>query len=194
MRVSPDALPSSVRAESSIASMQSQDELYRTAAAEFGPALARLAAAYEANRAQQEDLLQEIHLALWRSVASFRNRCSLRTWVYRVAHNIATTHVLRQKRARRLQLISLEELEAIPSAFDSERAADESAVLEQINAIVQQLKPIDRDVLLLYLEGLGAAEIADVVGISSNHAAQKVRRVKQVLQRHFRTGETHAPT
>ena len=57
------------------------------AIAEFGSSLARLAAAYELDRAQQQDLLQEIHLAWWRSFATFRNRCSLRTWVHRVAHN-----------------------------------------------------------------------------------------------------------
>jgi DNA-directed RNA polymerase specialized sigma24 family protein len=68
------------------------------AIAEFGSSLARLAAAYGLDRAQQQDLLQEIHLAWWRSFATFRNQCSLRTWVYRVAHNTAATHVRRQMR------------------------------------------------------------------------------------------------
>ena len=70
-----------------------QDETYAKVATEFGPSMARLAAAYEADPARQEDLLQDIHLALWRSFASFAHQCSLRTWVYRVAHNTAASHV-----------------------------------------------------------------------------------------------------
>jgi RNA polymerase sigma-70 factor (ECF subfamily) len=57
---------------------QNRDELYGHAVAQFGPSMARLAIAYEANRSHREDLLQEIHLALWRSLATFDNRCSRR--------------------------------------------------------------------------------------------------------------------
>ena len=65
-------------------------------------------------------------------------------------------------------------------------------MFERLGAIVQKLKPIDRDVLLLYLEGLEASEIAEVVGISPNLVAQKVHRTKQVLKRYFVSGESHA--
>src|SRR5665213_950341 len=66
-----------------------QDELYLRAIVEFGPALARLARAYEQDADQRRDLLQDVNFALWRSFASFAGQCSLRTWVYRVAHNTA---------------------------------------------------------------------------------------------------------
>src|SRR5581483_1978112 len=58
----------------------------------------RLARAYEAEPGRRDDLVQEIHLALWRSFRGFDGRCSLRTWIYRVAHNTATSYVIRQKR------------------------------------------------------------------------------------------------
>jgi RNA polymerase sigma-70 factor (ECF subfamily) len=67
-----------------------QLRLYAEVAAEFGGALERLARAYEADSDRCRDLLQEIHVALWRSLARFDGRCSMRTWVYRVAHNVAT--------------------------------------------------------------------------------------------------------
>src|SRR5207302_4720671 len=75
-----------------------QDANYRDAAAEYGAALERLARAYEADPDRRRDLLQEIHLALWRSFAGFNGLCSQRTWVYRVAPNSATSHVLRERR------------------------------------------------------------------------------------------------
>src|SRR5688572_29918745 len=71
------------------------EQRYADAAAAFGPALERLARAYERDPDKRRDLLQDIHVALWRSLARFDGRCSLRTWVYRVAHNTATSKVLR---------------------------------------------------------------------------------------------------
>jgi RNA polymerase sigma-70 factor (ECF subfamily) len=165
---------------------------YANAVAEFGSALARLAAAYEFDRAQQQDLLQEIHLALWRSFAGFRNQCSLRTWVYRIAHNTAATYVRRQKRAGVGHLVSLEELEDLADESDAERSLDESAVLARLAALIQRLKPLDRDVMVLYLEGTSASAIGEVTGLSPANVAQKIHRTKKVLQRHFRGEERHA--
>ena len=101
----------------------SQDDRYREAAAAYGAALERLAHAYEADAEYRRDLLQEIHLALWRSFAGWDARCSLRTWVYRVAHNAATSHAMRQRRLNSHVLVSLEELEHVPdpSAPDAGR-------------------------------------------------------------------------
>lgn len=70
------------------ADTSAQDRLYSQVAAEYAAPLARLIRAHEANPGLQADLRQEVHLALWRSFASFDQRCSLRPWVYRVAHNI----------------------------------------------------------------------------------------------------------
>ena len=77
--------------------MARRDELYEEAAAEFGPAFERLARGYEADPEKCRDLLQEIHVALWRSFEKFDGRCYLRTWVYRVAHNRAVSHVRRNR-------------------------------------------------------------------------------------------------
>ena len=87
-----------------------QEELFEKIAAEFAAPLARLARAHEADAHLQQDLLQEIHIALWRSLAAFGDRCSLRTWVYRVAHNVAATHVLRNRRRQAHRLTTLDEI------------------------------------------------------------------------------------
>ncbi len=92
----------------------SQDALYEQAADTYGSALDRLARAYELDPEARRDLLQEIHLQLWRSFAQFDQRCSLRTWVYRIAHNVATGHVIRQSRLRNRR-VSVENIEAMPA-------------------------------------------------------------------------------
>jgi DNA-directed RNA polymerase specialized sigma24 family protein len=75
-----------------------QDGLY---AAEHGAALTRLARVSEANAERRLDLLQDMHVALWRSFASYDARCSVRTWVYRVAPNVTATYVDRERRVHR---------------------------------------------------------------------------------------------
>jgi len=173
---------------------KSSDDLYQDAVLAHGPALDRLARAYEANSEDRRDLLQEIHLALWRSFAGFDARCSLRTWVYRVAHNTAASHILRSRRAKSNTLVSLEEIEeqgGIADKDDANRSLDRSLLLERLFALIQRLNPLDRQVILLYLEGMDAAFIAEVTGISSGYVATKIHRVKAILAERFRNGGTH---
>jgi len=73
-------------------------DLYKEAIEQFGPAMELFARAYEAAPEKRRDLVQDIHLAIWRSFHKFQMRCSLRTWIYRVAHNTGATHVYQQKR------------------------------------------------------------------------------------------------
>jgi RNA polymerase sigma-70 factor, ECF subfamily len=161
-----------------------QDELYRAAAAEYGSPLQRLARAYEADADQRNDLLQEIHMALWRSFAGFDGRCSLRTWVYRVAHNVAASYTIRQRR-NNAPLVGLDDLEALPAPGNAAAAADRRRALERLLELIQRLKPLDRQVILSYLEGLDAAAIGEITGISAGNVATKVHRIKNVLARQF---------
>jgi len=168
----------------------SQDDRYREAAAAYGAALERLAHAYEADAEYRRDLLQEIHLALWRSFAGWDARCSLRTWVYRVAHNAATSHAMRQRRLNSHVLVSLEELEHVPdpSAPDAGR----QQALGRLLALVQRLKPLDRQVILSYLEGMDAAAIGEITGLAPGNVATKIHRIKNILSSAFHQGGRHA--
>lgn len=144
----------------------------------------RLARATEANAERRRDLLQDMHVALWRSFASFDGRCSERTWVYRVAHNVAASHVDRERRARQ-PLVALEEIEHLPSAENISAEVEQSEAVERLNAIIRKLGPPDRQIITLYLEGLDAASIADVTGLSAGAIATRVSRLKSQLARLF---------
>jgi RNA polymerase sigma-70 factor (ECF subfamily) len=170
-----------------------QDDLYGEAAETYGPPLERLARAYEADPEARRDLLQDIHLQLWRSFAHFDQRCSLRTWVYRVAHNVATRHVVRQRRIRKT-LVSIEEVEIenMPTTDRSEIAASQNQALDRISLLIQRLKPIDRQIIVSYLEGLDANSTAEITGLSAANVAMKVHRIKNVLKRWFHEGASHA--
>jgi RNA polymerase sigma-70 factor (ECF subfamily) len=166
----------------------SQDDLYKDAAENFGAALDRLSRAYEADPEKRRDLLQEIHFALWRSFEGYQARCSLRTWVYRVAHNTAASHVVRQRRANARNLVSLEELERSGRSADSERASQDRLALEKILQLVQRLKPLDREVMFLHLEGVDTAAIAEITGIPAGNVRVQIHRIKNILARRFHEG------
>lgn len=165
-----------------------QDEIYQDAAKLYGAALERLARAYEADPDIRRDLLQDIHVAMWRSFEGFDGRCSIRTWVYRVAHNVSASHVMRQRRSRSQALVGLEELENLPDSHSGQPAADRSQALNRLLALIQRLKPLDRHVILSYLEGLDAASIGEITGLSPGNVATKIHRIKTMLARWFQQG------
>ena len=164
-----------------------QDDLYAEAAATYGAALERLARAYESDADRRLDLLQEVHVALWRSFAGFDGRCSLRTWVYRVAHNVATSQVIR-RRSRAPTLVGLDALDSMPASTDPEQTLDDQRALDRMMTLIHTLDTIDRQVTLLYLEGIDAASSGEIAGISSGNVATKIHRVKKILARRFHEG------
>jgi RNA polymerase sigma-70 factor (ECF subfamily) len=174
--------------------MEIQDELYQRAAQEYGPALARMTYAYEADPELRRDLTQEIHLALWRSFEKFNGRCSLRTWVYRVAHNVATSHVIRQARSKRTTsaFLTLEQAETQAGGEDVEISTDRNDALDRLFGLIQRLDPLDRQVIMAYLGGLDAESIAEITGLSTESVWSKIHRIKNVLIRRFQHGGRNA--
>jgi RNA polymerase sigma-70 factor (ECF subfamily) len=157
-----------------------QDELYEQAISLFGNSLTRLLRAYEADEEKRRDLSQEIHFQLWRSLGAFDGRCSLRTWVFRVAHNTAASYVAKERRTSK-RLITLEEMERPSGDLDQEMKAHQSRQLETLAILIQQLKPLDRQVIIFYLEELDARSIAEITGLSTASVAMKIHRIKRIL-------------
>lgn len=177
--------------ESISAAHASQDDLYREVAEEFGASLARLAGAYEADREKRRDLIQDIHLQLWRSLQGYDARCSLRTWVYRVAHHVAASHIIRERRIFS-GLVSLEELEMLPDKASGSPAAERRLDLHRLSTLIQRLKPLDRQVIVSYLEEMDAVSIGEITGLSPASVAMRIHRIKRILAQWFQGGGNDA--
>jgi RNA polymerase sigma-70 factor (ECF subfamily) len=163
-----------------------QEEYWRQTR-EYGAALERLAWAYEPDPDRRRDLLQEIHLALWRSFESFDARCSLRTWIYRVAHNVAISRIARRRRSEPV-FVTLEEIAAQPSTQNVEKTADRQMALARLLSLVHQLELIDRQLMLAYLEDLDAETMSQITGLSVANVWTRIHRIKQILSRQFHAG------
>jgi RNA polymerase sigma-70 factor, ECF subfamily len=167
-----------------------QERRYLEAAATFGAALERLARAYESDADKRRDLLQDIHIALWRSLGRFDGRCSLRTWVYRVAHNTATSKTLRP-RTNAPTLVAIDDsLDSLAKSAGEDQRLDRTRAVERLHELIARLRPLDRQVMLLYLEQLDAASIAEIAGLSAANVSTRIHRIKQVLVRQFHEGES----
>jgi RNA polymerase sigma-70 factor (ECF subfamily) len=140
-------------------------------------ALVRLARHYAAPQDWQ-DLLQEMHLQLWRGHASFDGRAAPSTWVYRVALNTALSH-------RRKPRPAHAPLDHAAEPADALGPGDPLGVLEEFLAT---LDPLQRGVLLLDLEGLTREEIADVTGLSPNAVAIRMTRLRQAFEARYLEG------
>lgn len=158
---------------------------------QFGSSLERLTRAYEADPEKRRDLSQDIHFQLWRSFQRYDGRCSLRTWVYRIAHHVGASHVLRERRIF-LSLVTLEELETFPDKAEGPEAANQRVNLDRLAALIQRLKPLDRQVIVCYLEELDAASIGEITGLSPGNVAIRIHRIKNVLAKRFHEGNNYA--
>ena len=168
-----------------------QDDLYRDAVDKYGSSLERLASAYEADPEKRRDLSQDIHFQLWRSFQSYQARCSLRTWTYRVAHHVAASHVMRERRIFSA-LVSIEELEMLPDKAAGQIAANQRINLDRLSALIQRLKPLDRQVIVSYLEDMDAVSIGEITGLSPGNVAMRIHRIKNILARWFHQGDRDA--
>jgi RNA polymerase sigma-70 factor (ECF subfamily) len=101
---------------------------------------------------------------------------------------VAASHVDKQARARKQVFVSLDEFESRPDESVGVADTEQRHALSQLYAMIHELKPLDRQVMLAYLEGMNAAETAEITGLSAGHVATKIHRLKSALGERFREG------
>ncbi len=129
--------------------------------------------------ADRHDLMQELLLALWRAVPAYRGRAQAPTFVYRVAHNAALTWKRTQSNYRRRveQFENWQQAEPLPA----DTGGREREALEHIYAAIRQLPPLDRSLILLHLDAVSYADIAEMHGLTESNVGVRLNRLKQRL-------------
>lgn len=160
---------------------ESRDERCVRLLYEHDRALRRLAASYERDPSKQQDLVQDIWLAVWQALPRFRGECSERTFVFRIAHNRAVSHVDHWQR-RRADSLDEDAPLAAPHP-DPEHALSTQQRHQRLQAAVQLLPLGMRQIVVLTLEGLSNAEVSEIVGITENNVAVRLTRARAALSR-----------
>ncbi|MFO1486857.1 MAG: sigma-70 family RNA polymerase sigma factor [Verrucomicrobiota bacterium] len=137
----------------------------------------------------RNDLLQEVLLAIWKSIPAFRGEAKPTTYLYRVSHNAALLWSRTEKNyRRRVERFTTSSTEVLTA--DADPLTDER--LGKIYAAIHQLKPLDRSLMLLSLDGLSYREMADVLGLSESNVGVKLNRIKAQLTETLK-GNEHEP-
>jgi RNA polymerase sigma factor (sigma-70 family) len=155
--------------------MTNYDDIARA----HGSLIRRIARSYEANGARAEELVQDIHLALWQALPRYRGEASVKTFVARIAHNRAISHVARE--AREPRAVALDDGLRAPDATPEEHAA-RSDLRAKLEAAVQRLPVSLKVVATLALEGFSPEEVAEVLGIGVSAASVRLHRAKEQLK------------
>lgn len=152
--------------------------------------LYKVANAYCPRREDRGDLIQEIAAELWQAWPNYDGRAAVSTWMHRIAVNVAIS-LFRGEGRRIRDALPIEEFGMDLAAAD--RVLDaEGDDLRALHQLIARLDPLNRALILLYLEGYGQDEIADMLGIGSSNVATRVNRIKQRLQRDYAASEDMA--
>jgi RNA polymerase sigma factor (sigma-70 family) len=137
----------------------------------------RVAGSYTRGRADLDDLVQEIITQAWRAFPSYDAQRRFSTWLYRIALNVAISW-LRAEGPRRRHSVPYDAGLHEPATEDGVEADDGVRILR---GFIASQGPLDRAVLLLYLEDRPLAEIAEILGVTTTNLTTKINRLKQRL-------------
>ncbi len=126
------------------------------------------------NQDEVADLFQEVLIKLWKGYSTFESRSDIKTWIYRVALNTCISIDRKNKRRSKNQL-----------SMDINLFADKDAKTEQVSMLhrrINQLQPLDRAIVLLWLENISYDEIGAIVGITPKNVSVRLFRIRQQLK------------
>jgi RNA polymerase sigma-70 factor (ECF subfamily) len=157
-----------------------------TIVADYGPLISRIASSYEADPSLREDLTQQIFLAVWQALPSWRAESSLKTFIARVAQNRSISFVTKQVRQGPVAELP-ERIEA--DAPNPEEQAMQINEREMLMEATRRLPLPQRQVIILVLEGFTYPEISEMLEIAPNALALRLSRAKAALKAMLEGGE-----
>jgi RNA polymerase sigma factor (sigma-70 family) len=149
--------------------------------------LYKVANAYCPRREDRGDLIQDVVLELWQAWPAYDGRAAVQTWMYRIAVNVAIS-AYRGERRRIHDALPLDEFGLDVAAADRVLDADGDD-LRALHQLIARLEPMDRALILLWLEGWSQEETATTLGLSPSNVGTRINRIKQRLQREHAASE-----
>ena len=159
-------------------STSKQSEQFESLVTRHRASLARVVATFEANPALQQELHQEILLAIWQALPKFRGDSGAHTFIYRVAYNQALIHVAKSSRTMAHEGID-DQLPSQLAGPEQQTTTDQS--VSRLFGAVRKLPVLQRQLITLALEGLSYKDIAEVTGLGLSNVGVQLNRIKTKL-------------
>ena len=144
--------------------------------------IAKVARIYCPDPEDRKDLIQDIVIQLWKSYPKYDKTYSISTWTYRIAINVSISYLRKATTRNKTQRNYLNE-EVLMQTENTR--IDEK--LEQLYRFIDLLKPLNKAIIILYLEGCSNKEISEVMGISGTNVSTRKMRIKEELKIYFET-------
>ena len=143
--------------------------------------LIKVSKTYCPNEEDRQDLVQEIMIQIWKSLHTYNNQFKITTWLYRISLNVAISfHRKNAIRKGKNNLVKVED----SLGFEEDDSSKELQ-LNLLEKFINELKEIDKALILLYLEDKSHAEISEILGISVSNVGTKIGRIKENLKQKF---------
>ncbi|MDO3643148.1 RNA polymerase sigma factor [Mucilaginibacter sp. L3T2-6] len=139
----------------------------------------RVCRVYVKDGDERQDMYQEIIYQLWKSYPSFKNNSKFSTWMYRVAVNTAINHVRKSTRAIKEEPLP----ENIDKMIFAEDEGPPGEKLQMLYAVIGQLSPVDKAIILLYLDDNSYDQIAGITGFTKSNVSVRLVRIKKQLEK-----------
>ena len=136
----------------------------------------RICRIYAVAPIEAQDLFQEVVFQIWKSLPNFKEESNISTWVYKIALNVCARSK-DQLSKRNLNTVRLESLEFI----SSETTPDEDERYAALHSCLTSLEDSDQSIMVLYLEDLPYKRIAEITGLTENHIAVKMKRIREKI-------------
>ncbi len=124
-----------------------------------------------------EDLRQEVLISLFKGYRNFRQESSETTWVYKVCINTCLFSL--KKFTPKVKTVSFDQIPSVHFQEENDKALREK--LEWLYAIIAQLNPMEKALILMWLDELSYEEIASNMGIPRNTVASRLFRIKEKI-------------
>ncbi len=141
----------------------------------------KVANSYARGPADVEDLAQEIAAQVWRAFPGYDRSRRFSTWLYRIALNVAISW-LRSETPRRRHSVPFDPGQHEPEAEGSADETDADERQRILRGFIDSQEPLNRAVLLLYLEDRSYAEMSEILGVSETSLTTKISRLKERLR------------
>lgn len=133
---------------------------------------------YAVSPISPEDLFQEVVYQIWKSFATYNRQAKISTWIYRIALNVCMRYKLKLDK-HNSNTSRLSGINIIPAPATTNESQQSKFVA--LKECMQILKEGDRSILVLYLEGLAYKEMSEITGLTENHVAVKMKRIRKSL-------------